>query len=116
MRVFVPFLLLFAAACAPRVAQQPAPVTPGPVTTVRPTGALFGITGADLIARFGQPTFQVREGAGTKLQWSEHGCVLDAYLYPPPNGQGVPRVAHVDSRSPSGADLSLDSCLSLLDR
>lgn len=74
------------------------------------------MTSSDLIARFGQPGFQVREGVGTKLQWSQNGCVLDAYLYAPPNGQGVARVAHVDTRRPSGVDIDIDSCLALLDR
>ena len=82
----------------------------------RPTGGLFGVTSSDLIARFGQPSFQVREGTGTKLQWAENGCVLDAYLYPPDNGRGADRVMHVDARNPSGADLNLDSCLALLAR
>ena len=108
--------ILFLAACAPRVAQQPAP-GPGtaPVEHV-PSGVLIGLTASELGVRFGAPRFQVREGAGTKLQWSENGCVLDAYLYPPPNGQGVPRLAHVDARNPSGADLNIDNCLSLLAR
>jgi hypothetical protein len=107
--------ILFLAACAPRVAQQPAPTTT-PVGVDRPSGVLIGLTASELGARFGAPRFQVREGAGTKLQWSENGCVLDAYLYPPPNGQGVPRVAHVDARNPSGADLNIDNCLSLMAR
>jgi hypothetical protein len=116
MRRLVLVSLFFIAACAPRVAQQPAP-GPGtaPVEHV-PSGVLIGLTASELGARFGSPSFQVREGDGTKLQWSENGCVLDAYLYPPPNGQGVPRVAHVDARNPSGADLHIDSCLALIAR
>ena len=110
----VPIFVL--AACAPRVAQQPAPTTT-PTLVDRPSsGVLIGLTASELGARFGAPKFQVREGSGTKLQWSENGCVLDAYLYPPPNGQGVPRVAHVDARNPSGVDLHIDSCLSLMAR
>ena len=117
MRRSVPLVpILFLAACAPRVAQQPAP-GPGPSPVDRPaSGVLIGLTASELGARFGRPNFQVREGDGTKLQWSENGCVLDAYLYPPPNGQGVPRVAHVDARNPSGADLHIDSCLALIAR
>ena len=105
---------MLAAACAPRV-QQPAPVVFAPVTRP-PSGVLIGLTASELGARFGQPTFQVREGAGTKLQWSENGCVLDAYLYPPESGRGVERVIHVDARGPSGVDLDLNSCLALLAR
>ena len=109
-------LLLFAAvsllaACAR--APQPAP-GPAPAPVQRPSGILIGLGAHDLGARFGPPTFQVREGAGTKLQWSRNGCVLDAYLYLPDSGRGVERVAHVDARRPSGADLDLNSCLALL--
>ena len=106
-----PFVVL--AACAPRV-QAPPPATAAQVA--RPSGVLIGLTASELGSRFGQPTFQVREGVGTKLQWSENGCVLDAYLYPPESGRGADRVTHVDSRSPSGADLDLNTCLGLLAR
>ena len=115
MRFLVAALFLALAACAPRVA-TPVEPAPSPTTPIRPTGGLFGVTSSDLIARFGQPSFQVREGTGTKLQWAENGCVLDAYLYPPDSGRGADRVMHVDARNPSGADLNLDSCLALLDR
>jgi hypothetical protein len=110
--VIIVALLIAACARAPR-AVEPARV---PVTPDRASGVLIGLTASDLGARFGQPGFQVREGVGTKLQWSENGCVLDAYLYPPPNGQGVARVAHVDARRPSGVDIDVDSCLALLAR
>jgi hypothetical protein len=105
--------ILILAACAPRV-QAPPPVSK-PVAE-RPGTTMLGLTANDLISRFGQPGFQVREGAGTKLQWSANGCVLDAYLYPPESGHGSDRVTHVDSRQPSGADLSLNACLDLLRR
>ena len=65
---------------------------------------------------FGRPDLEVREGSGRKLQFLSPVCVLDAYLYPPPNGQGVARVAHVDARRPSGVDIDVDSCLALLAR
>jgi hypothetical protein len=107
-------LTLVLAACAPRV-QQPAPVSRP--TGERPGGAtMVGLTANDLISRFGQPSFQVKEGVGTKLQWSQNGCVLDAYLYPPGNGRVGDRVTHVDSRQPSGADLPLNACLDLMRR
>ena len=114
---FLPLVLIVGlAACAPRVAQQPTP-GPGPSPVDRTaSGVLIGLTASELGARFGAPTFQVREGTGTKLQWAENGCVLDAYLYPPDSGRGADRVMHVDARNPSGADLNLDSCLALLAR
>ena len=115
MRFLIPItaaLLIAGCARAPR-AVEPAPA---PVTPSRPSGVLIGLTASELGARFGQPGFQVRDGAGTKLQWSGNGCVLDAYLYPPANAQGVARVTHVDARRPSGADLDTNSCLALLAR
>jgi len=115
MRLLVPIAAMsILAACAPRVT-APAPA-PAPAPVQRPSGVLIGLTASEIGARFGQPGFQVREGVGTKLQWSQNGCVLDAYLYPPPNGQGVARVTHVDARRPSGADLDVDSCLALFAR
>jgi len=77
---------------------------------------MIGMTASDLISRFGQPTFQVKEGPGNKLQWSRNGCVLDAYLYPPVGVHGAEKVMHVDSRQPSGAHLNINACLDLLGR
>lgn len=112
LAALLPLILL--AACAPRATTTaPGPVPP-PVG--RASGVLIGLTASELASRFGQPSLQVREGIGTKLQWSENGCVLDTYLYPPANAQGLPRVAHVDARNPSGADLAIDACLALLAR
>jgi hypothetical protein len=99
------------AACAPRV-QAPAPL-PGPVVP-RPTGALIGLTAAELAQKFGVPTLQVREGPGTKLQWSKNGCVIDVYLYPPDGARGPDRSTFADARRTSGVDISLEACLAFL--
>jgi len=98
--------LLAACARAPRPA-------PGPITTPveRPSGALIGLTASELGQRFGKPDFQVREGSGTKLQWTGQGCVLDVYLYPPETGRGVERVTFADARRASGADIGVEACL-----
>ena len=106
-----PFLIL--AACAPKVQTPPVAVAK---PAERPGATMIGFTENDLVSRFGQPTFQVKEGQGTKLQWSHNGCVLDAYLYPPEGRGGGDRVMHVDSRAPSGADLPINACLDLLAR
>ena len=109
---FIAVLALLAAACA----RTPKPQTGQPPAVVeRPSGDLIGLGTSELRQRFGQPTFQVREGPGTKLQWSAGGCVLDAYLYPPAGG-GAERVTHVDTRRPSGDDIDLRSCLALIGR
>jgi hypothetical protein len=114
MRRFVPPLALLAAACSTVPASKPVPVAVTP--TARPSGDLVGLTVHDLGQRFGQPRFQVQEGPGTKLQWAGGGCVLDVYLYPPASGQGVTRVTFADARRPSGAEIDVRSCLSLMGR
>jgi hypothetical protein len=75
---------------------------------------LLGLTANDLVQRFGSPALQVREGAGLKLQFRRRGCVLDAYLYAGPTG-GVQRVAHVDTRWPTGADADQTACITALE-
>ena len=109
-------ILVFAlllAACARTPQVEPVRT---PVTAERPSGELIGLSAVELSRRFGPPTFQVKEGPGTKLQWSRGGCVLDAYLYPPASGGGLERVTHIDARRPSGDDLDLPSCLALMER
>lgn len=108
LAILAPALLL--AACAGRVQQPPVPV---PVAPSAGSG-LLGLTGPELIQRFGLPALQVREGAGLKLQFRGRGCVLDAYLYRPGTGPGVERVAHVDARLASGADTDQALCIAAL--
>jgi hypothetical protein len=104
--------LLAAIALLAACARAPRP-GPGPITTPveRPSGALVGLTASELGQRFGKPGFQVREGAGTKLQRTGQGCVLDVYLYPPENGRGAETVTFADARRASGADISVEACL-----
>jgi hypothetical protein len=115
MRRFTPVLTLLVAACvAPRqpVAPTPTPVVAAP-QQVR-TG-LIGLTAAELVAHFGSPALQVREGSSLKLQFRSRRCVLDAYLYPPPGASAPLRVAHVDARLPSGLDTDQAACVSALE-
>lgn len=115
MRRFVPALALSLAACATRpvqpVVEQPRPVVPIPV---KPRG-IVGLSAPELVGHFGNPALQVREGAGLKLQFRSPRCVLDAYLYPPESGAGVPRVTYVDTRLPSGAAADQAACISALE-
>ena len=113
MRRFVPAFALLVAACATTPPPAPTPVKPA-APIVRERGDLIGLTAEELVQRFGRPSFQVREGAGLKLQFASGSCVLDAYLYPPAGGAGVDRVAHVDTRRPSGDDMAQAICLSAL--
>ena len=115
MRRFVPALALFLAACATRpvqpVAEQPKPVVPAPA---KPRG-IVGLSASELVGHFGNPALQVREGVGLKLQFRSSRCVLDAYLYPPESGSGVPRVIYVDTRLPSGVAADQAACISALE-
>ena len=113
MRRYLALAALFVSACA--TTPQPQAVAP----QVRPVvpqqrGDLIGMTASELIQRFGTPTLQIREGTSLKLQFRAQTCVLDAYLYPAPAGQGLPRVAHVDARLRSGADINQASCIAAL--
>jgi len=112
MRRLAPFAALLVAACAgtPQPAPTPAPAAPH----VRERGDLLGLAAEDLVQRFGRPSFQVREGAGLKLQFAGPSCVLDAYLYRPASGSGVERVTHVDTRRPTGEDVPQAVCLAAL--
>ena len=113
MRRLAVITALFLSACA--TAPQPQPVTPQPVSvTPRVRSGLVGMTASELIQRFGAPTLQVREGTSLKLQFRGRSCVLDAYLYPAPAGQGLDRVTHVDARLRSGADTDQTSCIAAL--
>ena len=105
-------LLLAACASAPRPME---PIASTPTAAPRPTSALLGMTASELITRFGQPSLQVREGPGLKLQWAANGCVLDIYLYPE-GARGAERASHVDTRRPSGDSLSQPECVGLLRR
>jgi hypothetical protein len=105
--------LLAACTTTPKVEQaRPTPVTPQPV---RQTGGLVGLTVDELGARFGQPSFQVREGTALKLQWAAPSCVLDAFLYPPASGSGALRVTYVEARRPTGDPTDQLGCIAALD-
>ncbi len=76
---------------------------------------VMGRNAASLIALFGQPALDVREGIGRKLQFSGQNCVLDAYLYPP-RERGEAVVTHVDARFPDGRDADRTTCVAALRR
>lgn len=110
------------AACVPTERPRSTPVRPAqPVvsTPVRtpPSGleSVMGRSAAALIALFGTPGLDVREGPGRKLQFLGPACVLDAYLYPPRRG-GEAVVTHVDTRLPDGRDTGRAACVEALSR
>ncbi len=110
-RFLLPALLLLVAGCATAPRAVVPPVQPGPV---QQRSSLSGLTAGELLQRFGQPALQIREGPGLKLQFRGRGCVLDAYLYGPPRGQGPERVTHIDTRFPTGADADQAGCIAAL--
>ena len=117
MRRFALAITLTMASCA-APQRQPEAVAPPPVVQApQPLerGPVIGMTAAELVSHFGNPALQIHEGNSVKLQFRAPGCVLDAYLYPPPGG-GAQRVTHVDARLSSGADTDAQRCASELAR
>ena len=103
------------AGCVPRAAAGPGPET---VAAPRPYSLLgletvVGSTAGALVAQFGRPDLELREGHARKLQFLGPACVLDAYLYPP-RGGGEPVVTHVDARLPDGREMDRSSCVAAL--
>jgi hypothetical protein len=99
---------------APAGPRQPPVAPPGPQG---PAG-LEGVMGRNaraLVALFGDPDLDVREGDARKLQFLGPACVLDAYLYPARAGAD-PIVTHVDARLPDGRDMDRASCIAALSR
>src|SRR3546814_12413998 len=75
--------------------------------------SLIGSDAKQLMRLFGQPRLDIRESAMRKLQFANGRCVLDAYLYLPPQGK-EPLVTHVDARTPPGTDVDAASCSAAL--
>jgi hypothetical protein len=121
LRVAYLLALLPLAACGPAEV-RPAPAAPVPVPSPVgvapvPGAAPFAIEGASaqrLIAQFGAPQVDLKEGAGRKLQFLGPACVLDAYLYPPQRGRGDATVRHIDTRRRDGAPIDQASCVAAL--
>jgi hypothetical protein len=104
---------LLLAGCVPRTVEAPAPRASALVVLSTPQlQEVMGSSAAQLIARFGEPRLDVREGTARKLQFATPVCVLDVYFYP--SGQREPVVTHVDSRLPDGRDIDRSSCVSAL--
>ena len=97
-----------------RPAHQPVVSTP---VHAPPTGleAVMGRSAGALIALFGAPGLDAREGPARKLQFLGPACVLDAYLYPPRRGAEAV-VTHVDTRLPDGRDTERAACVEALSR
>lgn len=127
MKAVAPLLaLLVLAACGEGGGQvarparaAPAPYIPvptAPTATALTAGVakVHGQTGPHLIAQFGTPRIDLREGAGRKLQFAGPICVLDAYLYAKGRGDAV--VTHIDTRQRDGKPIDQASCIAALSR
>ena len=117
----VPFILaplLALGACTTAPPPPPRAAAPAPAPSV-PTAGLERVMGRDaaaLLALFGAPALDVREGPARKLQFRGAACVLDAYLYPPASGAGPGRVTWIDARTPVGGTFDPASCIAALVR
>lgn len=102
---------------APREAPPvPVPVVQAPSPRAS-TGleSVMGHNARALVALFGTPGLDIREGTARKLQFLGPICVLDLYLYPSRRG-AEPLVTHVDARLPDGRDMDRASCVAALSR
>ena len=117
MRHLIPFIALLLAGCATAPDAEPVrPTSSAPLLSNKHEhDNLNGFTSVDLAEHLGTPRIQIREGDGLKAQFEGPNCVLDAYLYPPQSGQGVPRVTHVDARNRQGAPLSAKACIASIE-
>jgi hypothetical protein len=88
------------------------PVAPAPAT---PADTIRGQTARALVAQFGQPRIDLREGPARKLQFAGSACVLDIYLYPP-RGRGEAVATHFDARLRDGQSVNPASCVATLRR
>ena len=98
--------------CVSSTVEAPPVPAPRPYSTLGLEGVI-GSTAQALIAQFGRPALDLREGSARKVQFSGPACVLDAYLYPARDG-AEPVVTHVDARLPDGRDMDRSSCVAAL--
>lgn len=101
------------AGCVSSASSGPETAPPPRAYSTAGLEAVMGSTARSLVAQFGRPDLELREGNARKLQFLGPACVLDAYLYPP-RGGGEPVVTHVDARLPDGREMDRSSCVAAL--
>jgi hypothetical protein len=101
---------------APPVRIERQPSVAAPLHTLNGLEAVMGREAGALIALFGTPGLDAREGPARKLQFLGPACVLDAYLYPRGGRGGDAVVTHVDARLPDGRDTDRAACVAALSR
>ncbi len=113
---FFPLALLAALGGCGTEAPRPAPIAARPPPAPEQgLGRAMGQQAGTLVALFGAPALDVREGPARKLQFRGPACTLDAYLYPAPGG-GAARVTWIDTRTPRGDAIDRASCVAALSR
>lgn len=76
--------------------------------------SVIGARAGTLLAAFGTPRIDLKEGDVRKLQFAGVPCVLDIYLYPP-DGGGEQVATHVEARRASdGQDVDRGQCVQAL--
>jgi len=118
MRRLYPFILLPLAACGSQT-PPPKPIPTAASSALPPQqhqhNNLIGMSANELVEHFGSPRLQIRDGDGTKLQFSTQSCLLDAYLYPGQSGGGLPRVTYVDAYRHDGRTLTPQECAAAIE-
>lgn len=124
MKAILPLIPLLALAACGEGGARPARIAPAPHIPVpqapTPTALAAGVdkvqgqTGPRLIAQFGQPRIDLKEGSGRKLQFTGPICILDAYLYPKGRTEAV--VTHIDVRQHDGKPIDQASCIAALSK
>lgn len=107
-------LAILAGCTATSPSPPPATASRKPAPVVQPPSLqVMGGDARTLIARFGTPALDQREGPARKLQFRSPSCVMDAYLYPSADGS-APRVTWIDTRGPQGNDTDRAACVASL--
>ena len=98
----------------PRWIDLPRATGPLPPPSAAVVPGVTGLGVAALIAQFGPPRLNQREGDVRKLQFAGKPCVLDIYLYPPSAG-AAPVASYIDARRPSdGREVERAPCVAAL--
>jgi len=108
-RYLILALALLVAGCATRPQQVPTQ-QPAPQPEPAQQNSLLGLSPQEMVSRYGTPALQIREGSSLKLQFRSRRCVMDAYFYPS-GSSGSLKSTHIDTRLPSGGDITQAGCL-----
>ena len=117
MRHIIFFAVIVVAGCAstPDTAPVQPPTSTPLLSNTHEHENLNGMTAVNLVEHLGTPRIQIREGDGLKIQFAGPNCLLDAYLYQPPNSSGAPRVTHIDARNYQGDPFNPKACIASIE-